>query len=125
MQLRTKDIEIFGFGLKLYERTAKEVYDLIEIIKADNEAHTPLTSYIYAAMMINQSLKPNLNNLKWYQIFKYFKIKKIIEPKYLIKNLSFNQINELADSINSLELFDSDKKKMKGSQSVEHKLMEL
>lgn len=115
MQLRTKDIELLGLKVKLYERNAKDVYELVELIKADKDKDTPLASYVYALVMITQSLKPNLAEIRWYNAIKYYKLKQMLKPKYLIKKLSLQQINELSSIIAELELY-NDKKKVMAKQ---------
>jgi hypothetical protein len=103
--MKTAEIELFGKKLKLYERSAFDVYQLYEIARQQTN---PSDQIIQMAMMIEDSLKPNL---KWYS----FRLKRMLTYKGILKRLSPSLMAELIDKINELE---GNKKKLREGESL-------
>jgi hypothetical protein len=108
LQTKTKEIELFGEKYLLSERTAFDVMSVTELFPGGKMTNSEAASLF--AYVVSQALKINLNNLKWYQVFKKRKINKIISTKYLLKNLSVSQIDELWKQVMELEGVDLKKK---------------
>jgi len=96
---KTKEIELFGRQLLLFERNASDVLSL-----ADFSAKNPDTGIqivVYKAIKIIQSsLSRNLDNCNW---FEKRKLKKLLSQKHLINNLSNQQIFSIAKEVLELD----------------------
>lgn len=103
-----KEIELFGKKLLLSERTARDVNKLIEY------SHGKEMNYgdaiIQSVIVMQDALKINFVTLKWWQVIKRNRLKKIISKEYLYNNLSTRQILDLSGLVLELEGVDTKKK---------------
>jgi hypothetical protein len=117
----TAKIELFGKELILSERFARDVNKLIAYSKQKKEKDfTDLL--IESAIAIEDGLKLNYLNLKWYRFWQKRQLKKQLSKEYMLANLSSSKIFELAKRVYELEGFiPEDEKKnpiLKESESV-------
>ena len=102
---RIRKIDLFGRKLFISERTKKDVADLSRFVESSKTKDIFLfVRVIEDALKINLDAKMN--------IFKRFRLKRILKLKYLIKHLTLQQVIDLYTLvIEELELFDT---KLKG-----------
>lgn len=102
LKRREKEIELFGTKVKLFERTAGEVQAFAEFVQNRYPAGQVdlTTNYVLTCDVIQDALKPNFkpflfvtNPIMWW------KLKKMMSTKYLIKNLTPLQISDLCKII--------------------------
>jgi hypothetical protein len=98
----TKEIELFGKKLILSERTARDVNKLIAYSKKNTEKEF-VDMLIEAAITIEDGLKNNFSNLRWYNIFKRYGLRKLLSKENLIANLSSSQLFDLSKQVYQLE----------------------
>ncbi len=96
-----KEIELFGKKLLLSERTARDVHALTEYSKKHGQNYTE--AVIQSLIMLRDGLKVNFLVLKWWQLIKRFKLKRMLRKEFLLNNLSPRLIMELSDQIYELE----------------------
>ncbi len=99
MKLKVKTINLFDRELQISERTAGDVIALSEM-QTDKTAKN---SIYQSVMVIEQGLKINLKELKWYQFIKKYKLKRILSRSYILNNLAASIIMEIAMEILILE----------------------
>jgi len=118
MNLNVKTIKLFNEKeFLISERTAGDVLTFSKF--SDNLDNSGQNSIYRAAIMIEDALKINIKNLKWYQIIKLIYYKRILDKKYLINNLTSLQVSELTKEILILEGFKFDEKKSSNKKKVE------
>ena len=104
MVRKQKEIELFGEKLILAERTVADVRALEIFVSQQNgqmgDESVKMQSVI---TVILDGLKLNIKRLKWYEIFKRMKYKRMFKARYLIKNLTNNQLHELWKDVLTLE----------------------
>ncbi len=99
---KTLPIKLFGEDLLLSERLAKDVNKLYSLAKSKKEKE--YSDILFETVIIvSDSLKLNIRNLRWYQLIKKYRIRKYSQPKYLLANLSSAEIFNLAQEIYKLE----------------------
>lgn len=108
--MKTGKINIAGKELTLYERRAKDVLDLADFLKSSQSEGSAVSNIFIGTQIIIASLKPNIEKLKWYQFLKKYRLKKIINYKFLINNLSVSELEELMNKVYLLEGIDTKKK---------------
>lgn len=112
MQLQTDNkvcqIELFDHKLWLSERTARDVNRLAEVAKTSGTDFTDIV--LQNIQVCYDGLKINLKILKWWQIVKYIKLRRLISRKKLHAELSVNSIIILAQKVLALEGVDLKKK---------------
>jgi hypothetical protein len=115
---KTEEIELFGKKLLLSERTAGDVNRLIVFSeKIKDKKFTDMI--IEASIILEDSLKINYENLKWYEYFKKRKLKKILSKGNIVNSLSAKEIFNLAEKVYELEGIDFKKKvPRKGKKSA-------
>lgn len=121
LKLTPNTTEIFVLNEKflLSERYAEDVNALAEY--ARGKELTRIESLSQAVMTVTSSLKYNYTLLKWYQLRKRFKLKKLTNQRFLIKHLSERNIYDLAFKVLELEgveRVDSKKKVMTENHTV-------
>jgi len=102
--MKTAAVELWGRKLKLFERSASDVFQLGEISK---KSDNPGEQILFMAMAIEDALKPNL---KWWT----FRLKRMLSYKSILKKCTPSQLIELIDQLNELE---GNKKKVKEPES--------
>jgi len=112
--LKSEKINLFGRDLIITERKEFDVYEFEEYSKA-KENKTSLDVKFEDALFIHQGLKYNYEslclNFNWgekkikipFRPLRYFKLKKILSPKYLLRNLRISERNDLINKIWFLE----------------------
>jgi len=115
----TEKIELFGKAFLISERKASDVNKMI-LFATQNQEKDYFGFMYQNAVVISDALKINIERLKWYQIFKRFKYKRILSYKYLIDKLTQNQFVELPQKIYELEGIPvpSSKKKVNTNQEA-------
>jgi hypothetical protein len=99
------DAPVLGKGVKIYERTAFDVFELYKYMEGQKDKN--FTSEIMAmAAMISDAARPNLKWKPW--------LRKRLSVRGLINSLSPSQLGELVSQINELE---GNKKKVTGEES--------
>lgn len=109
--LRTDNIvkiELFGMKLLLSERTARDVNNLDKHLR--NSKIDFQEVILQRIIIIRDGLKINFKLLKWWNIIRRFKLKKISNEIFLLENLSANRITELSNKIFELEGIEVKKK---------------
>lgn len=103
MQLQTNYIEIklFGEDLILSERTALDTYLLVELTKDLPNDYESVV--LVNSLIVYDALKINFKRLKFYQLIKWIKYKRIINRRNLIEKLSFGKLEWLANKVLELE----------------------
>lgn len=99
MELKVKTIDLFNQGLLISERTAGDVISLAEM-SIDGSAQSSIYQSVIA---LEQGLKINIKNLKWYQLIKRYKFNRILNKKYILNNLPAATIALLALEVLKLE----------------------
>lgn len=102
-------VTIKGQELFLYERNAKDVLDILELIKSKEEFDMTENIFVNVQVLLS-SLRPNFDSLKWFQILKRFKLKKMFTYKWFANNLSISEISSLSLIVSRLEGADNKKK---------------
>lgn len=118
MDLNVKTVKLFTNEKELLisERTAGDVLSFSEFSGKIEDSNI---NHIYrAATMIEDGLKINFKKLKWYEVIKRLWYKRILNKKYLINNLTSQQISELAKEILILEGFKFDEAKVPDKKKV-------
>lgn len=100
-KIAQKDIELFNKQLILHERFMKDKFDLEQAVKESGS--TALTLAGYYVQLVADALKLNYINLKWHQVIKKHKLKKLLAPQNLYKRLGGTQIIELVKDTLRLE----------------------
>lgn len=110
LKLTPNTTEIFVLNEKflLSERYAEDVNALAEYARGKEVDR--IESLSQAVMTVIASLKYNYTLLKWYQLIKRYKLKKLTNQSYLIKHLSERNIYDLACRVLELEGVDTKKK---------------
>jgi len=108
--MNTKKVNIAGKELTLYERRAKDVLDLADFLKNSQKDGIANINIFVGVQILMASLRPNIENLKWYQIFEKRRLKRIISYEYLILSLSISELDELVSETYLLEGIDTKKK---------------
>lgn len=119
MQLLTNnviEIELFGKKLLLSERTARDVHALTEYSKTHGRNYTE--AVIQSLIMLRDGLKINYKILKWWQIIKLLRLKRMLRKENLLNKLSPRLITELSEKIYELEGVDIADLKKKMTQEV-------
>ena len=103
------DKVIFGsLEMKIFKRKAIDVIELAEFARKESSD----TAQIFQmAKIVSDSLKRNLLLLKWWQIFKYFILKKFTQVESILSNFSIDEINEIALKVLETEGLEIDTKK--------------
>lgn len=108
LKRREKEIELLGAKVKLYERTAGEVQAFAEFVQQKYPAGKVdlTTNYVLTCDIIQDSLKPNFKPLLIFRNPRlWWKLKRMMSAKFLIKNLTPFQISNLCRIIiDELEL---------------------
>lgn len=97
---------LFDMEFVLYERTAEDVKvweDFLASRKDDLESGDSFVSAIGMFMIIQDALRPNITNLKFWQVIKKQKLKKLFQTRSLLKNLTTNQITECWQKVRKME----------------------
>ena len=81
-----KSVNILGCEVILKKRIAKDVNDLADWVRANNNG-SQLFGFYVAATIISSSLKRSRSLLKWYQLKQRRIYEKLMNPKYLITHL--------------------------------------
>lgn len=113
--LQTKNvekIELFGKEYLLSERTARDVNKLIAYSKQKKQK-TVTDVLIEAAISLEDGLKINWVNLKWWQFIRKFILKRRLSKANLLTQLSPTQIFSFAAKVYALEGIQSDTVKKK------------
>jgi len=113
--LQTKNvekIELFGKEYLLSERTARDVNKLIAYSKQKKQK-TVTDVLIEAAISLEDGLKINWVNLKWWQFIRKFILKRRLSKANLLTQLSPTQIFSFAAKVYALEGIQSDDVKKK------------
>lgn len=112
MQLPTDNkvcwIELFNHKLLLSERTARDVNRLSEYAKKADKTFTD--AVLQNLQVVCDGLKINVELLKWWQVIRRIKLKRLISRKRLHAKLSVNSIVLLAQKVLALEGIDLKKK---------------
>jgi hypothetical protein len=88
----SKSVNILGQEVVLKRRVTKDVNDLADWVRANNDG-SPLFGLYSASIIISRSLKRTCSTLKWYQ-FKARRIyKRLMNPDYLLKRLDVIELN--------------------------------
>lgn len=95
------EIELFGKKLLLSERTARDVHALSEYSKTHERNYTE--AVIQSLIMLRDGLKINFRVLKWWQIIKLLRLKRLFRKENLLNKLSPRLITELSEKIYELE----------------------
>ncbi|MEW6507179.1 MAG: hypothetical protein AB1432_05480 [Bacteroidota bacterium] len=106
-------IELFGKELILSERFARDVNKLIAFSKQKKEKDFT-DMLIESAIAIEDGLKLNYVNIKWYNYFRKRSLKKQLSKENILSNLSSSQIFNLAKKIYEIEGFVPEEKKTPG-----------
>lgn len=108
MNLNVKTVKLFNNEKEflISERTAGDVVSFAEF--SEKLENTQTNSLYKAIVIIEAGLKINFSKIKFYQLFKRLYLKRVLNQKYLINNLSALQISELAKEILILEGFNFD-----------------
>lgn len=103
--MKTKQITLFGKELILSERCAADVLNLSETIKVyTTEEKSSVTFYLMVSTtVIEDALKSNISNLRWYNFLKKSNLPKILNANYILKNLSQKEIMDLTKEVYELE----------------------
>jgi hypothetical protein len=105
-------IELFGKEYFLSERTARDVNKLIAYSKQKKQK-TVTDVLIEAAISLEDGLKINWVNLKWWQFIRKFILKRRLSKANLLTQLSPTQIFSFAAKVYALEGIQSDDVKKK------------
>lgn len=113
LKLTPNTTEIFVLNEKflLSERYAEDVNALAEYARGKDL--TRIESLSQAVMTVIAALKYNYTLLKWYQLRKRFKLKKLTNQRFLINHLSERNIYNLAFRVLELEGVESADNKKK------------
>lgn len=104
MNVKTKEVELFGRKFLISERNAGDVLSSIQLIKSKPQSGQDYSAIVFNALVIlEQALKINITSLKWYNIIKKFKYKRMLSKKYLLDNLNAKYIFELSVQVYELE----------------------
>lgn len=102
MNRKYKEVELFNLKVNLYERNAADVIASAEY--SNTNGLKSIGDVIYnSIVVISDSLKLNYGNLKWYDIFKKISYNKKFSKKYILNNLSTNNILQLAKDVYVLD----------------------
>ncbi len=119
--MQSEKIKIFGLDLLLTERKAFDVYEIADYSKSIKD---DLGSIYGDALFVSAGLKFNYERLLLrpfifgkeikitLRLFKYFHLKKILSPEYLLKNLSRSETFEFIRKIWMMETGEDIKKKV-------------
>lgn len=118
--MNTKKVNIAGQELLLYELKAKDVFDMNEFTRTAQNEENPVRVNIFVGVQtILASLRPNIEELKRYQIIKKYRFKKIINYENLILKLSVTELDELVTAVHLLGGTDIKKKVVPEDQESE------
>ena len=70
----SKEIELFGLNLKLFERNAADVLALEEYKPTNTNGDIGISDFHAGVQMVSDSLKYNLHDMKPWQIFRNWTI---------------------------------------------------
>lgn len=101
-----EEVEILGQRVFLFERTATEVISYKEMASQTNLDEKSAT--LLAAMVIVTSLRHNFAKLRWYQLIKWIKLKRLCNSYRLMRQLSLVQLFSLSTIVLSLESNDKE-----------------
>lgn len=107
---KAKDIELFGKVVLLSERDASDVLAIMEFAKNQKET-TPQVIIYQTAKVVEDGLKVNIKNSKWYEILKK-RFHKKFAWDYLYQNLTQTELNDLCEQVLELEGINLKKKSM-------------
>lgn len=108
---KSEKIELFGKELILSERFARDVNKLIAFSKQKKDKDFT-DMLIESAIVIEDGLKLNYINLKWYMFLEKRQLRKLLSKENILSNLSSAQIFNLAKQVYELEgLLPDDEKK--------------
>lgn len=122
MKIRFENIELFGQKLILHERIASDVHDFNDFVKSEfgNKKINVIEHAVLCVDVIQDALKANIEQLKWFNFIKKRKYKKILSSQFLLKNLSVEKRNKLfMKIIEDLELTEKISSKAKNKNSAE------
>jgi hypothetical protein len=111
---QTKEIVFFGERVFLFERTLEQVYAFSEYAKKQEK--TTISNAYLGLLIIHDALQPNIARLKYYQILKKWKLKKMFKTNYLFKRLTQQQIESFVSLI--VEDLEGNKKKVEPEESL-------
>ena len=101
-------IELFGMKLFLSERTARDVNNLDKHFR--NSKNDFQEVILQRIIVIRDGLRINFKILKWWNIVRRFKLRKICKEIFLFENLSPSKIIELSNKVFELEGIEVKKK---------------
>jgi len=117
MELNVKMLKLFSEKeFLISERTAGDVLAFSQFSEGLEDSGT--NSIYRASVMIEDALKINFKKLKWYQIIKRIYFKRVLNKKYLIRNLTASQIAEISKEVLILEGYTFDDQKVSGKKKV-------
>lgn len=128
--MQREKIKLFNRELYLTERKAFDVYEIEEFYKKNS---TQLGLIYGDALFIQAGLKFNIEKICLnvvilgnelavpFRPFLYFRYKKIFSVKYLLKNLTRNEMSDLIGKIWFLETDEYLKKKVMPKQTITEK----
>jgi hypothetical protein len=103
-------VNIAGYKATLYERTSFDVRELEDFTIKHREKIDNKFGLLIACAKIADALAPaKLSDIKFYQVIKRFRLRKMRNTTWLMKHLSDNEIVDLVEKINTLE--EAEKKK--------------
>lgn len=101
-------IELFGMKLLLSERTARDVNNLDKDFR--NSKNDFQEVILQRIIVIRDGLRINFKILKWWNIVRRFKLRKVCKEIFLFENLSPSKIIELSNKVFELEGIEVKKK---------------
>ena len=101
-------VELFGKTVLISERTALAVNTLSEYSAKNSNGYADLV--LQNVVIVCDALKINSELLKWWQIIKKFRYKKLFSEKNIHSKLSVNTLINLAHKVLELEGVDLKKK---------------
>lgn len=117
MKRKTKEIKLFGRNLLLSQRYAGDVVAFIkEASKLNSKEMTYTDIMLNAATILEDGLRINIQNLKWYNFIKKRIFPKILTNSYLLNNLLPEEILENAGYVYELDGITLDKTQSQAGQ---------
>lgn len=108
--MKKEKIKLFGRDLFITERIAFDVYEF-EAYSKSKKDKTNLDLIYEDALFVSQGLKHNLSKICFHKIpfrpIRYLILKRKLSPIYLMKHLSFSQLQEFINKIWFLETGES------------------
>ncbi len=112
IERKSKQIDLLGESVYLFERTAGQVYAFSVYAKENKVSGSD--GLMLSVGILRDALQPNIDGLKWYEIAKRRKYKKLFNVNYLFNKLTQSQLSDYITII--IEDLEGNKKKVEAEE---------